>query len=144
MVGSLLSHDMEMIVAWSDCDAAGISYYAKSFEWFTDGYMALLSNYGFPYMETFHHNGISLVSLKADCQYKKMLRPLEKIIVRVSLTLLTRSRMEFSYQIMKDNGEIAAEGYTQHAFVNTEGRPFNLQKHFPILWEKINNKCTKG
>lgn len=33
---------MEMIVTWGDCDPAGISYYAKNFDWFTNGRMQLL------------------------------------------------------------------------------------------------------
>ncbi|RDW20112.1 hypothetical protein CWR48_05205 [Oceanobacillus arenosus] len=139
MTESLMDYDMNMTVTWGDCDAAGISYYAKNFEWFTNGYMELLAHYGFPYMGTFHHQGISLVCLKADSTYKKMLYPLEKVIVRTSLTLLTRTRMGFTYQIIKEDGQIAAEGYTSHAFVNIKGIPMNLKKRFPTLWEKLSN-----
>jgi len=137
---SQLSFDMERIIAWGDCDAAGITYYAKNFEWFTDGYMQLLNSLGLPYMETFHYQGISLVCLKADCQYKKMLRPLEKIIVRTTLHSLTRTRLEFHYQVIKGNGEVAAEGVTSHTYVNNDGKPLNLQRKFPTLWESFNNK----
>ena len=142
MENSYLSYDMDMIVTWGDCDAAGISYYAKNFEWFTNAYMQLLAHYGFPYMETFHNKGISLVCLKADCQYKKMVRPLEKIIVRTTLAQLSRTRLEFSYQILKENGEIAAVGVTSHAYVTSEGLPCSLQKRLPKLWEKLNETYT--
>ncbi|WP_067728819.1 acyl-CoA thioesterase [Oceanobacillus damuensis] len=139
MIDRHVSYDMEMTVNWGDCDAAGISYYAKNFEWYTNSYMQLLAHYRFPYMETFHNHGINLVCLKADSTYKKMVRPLENIIVRSSITLLARTRMEFAYQIIKENGEIAAEGYTSHAYVNNEGVPMNLEKSFPTLWGKLSN-----
>lgn len=132
-----LIYDMERTVAWSECDAAGISYYAKHFEWFTDGYMQFLDHHGFPYMDAFHHKGISIVTLKADSDYRRMLRPLEKITVRTALSSFTRTRLAFTYQIMKEDGELAAEGSTSHAFVNENGRPINLEKHFPALWGKL-------
>ncbi len=139
-----LSAKMERVVTWGDCDAAGISYFPKNFEWFTNAYMKLLADYGFPYMETFHHNGISLVCLKAHCQYKKMLKPLEKITVITTLSSLTRTRLEFTYQIIKEDGEIAAKGLTSHAYANDQGRPVNLQKRFPLLWEKLNHVTEQG
>jgi len=137
MSDTMISDELEMIVKWGDCDAAGISYYAKNFEWFTDARMNLLENYGLPYMETFHHKGISLVCLKAESDYKKMIRPLEKIKVRTFLSALTRTRMEFTYQIIKENGEIAAEGTTSHTYVDPAGKPFNLQRRFPVLWDQL-------
>ncbi len=131
------SVDYTMRVKWGDCDAAGISYYAKNFEWFTDARFELFAHYGFPYMETFHHKGISLVCLKAESDYKKMIRPLEEITIKTSISELTRTRMAFTYQIVKSNGELAAEGFTAHAYVNSEGRPLNLKKSFPALWNDL-------
>jgi acyl-CoA thioester hydrolase len=139
-MGSQISHDNEFIVAWGDCDAAGISYYAKNFEWYTNGYMQLLAFYDFPYMETFHEKGISLVCLKADTDYKRMLRPLEHITLRTSLTELTRTRITFSYQLIKKNEELASWGKTSHAFVDNEGRPMNLKKRHPALWISMTEK----
>ncbi|MDY0407097.1 acyl-CoA thioesterase [Virgibacillus sp. 179-BFC.A HS] len=137
MSEAYLHREMGMTVTWGDCDAAGISYYARNFEWFTDARMQFFADTGFPYMETFQNQGISLVCLKADCNYKKMLRPLEKIKIRTTLSVLTRSRLAFAYQVLKENGELAAEGMTSHAYVDDDGKPFNLKKRFPELWEKM-------
>ncbi|MBB6634932.1 acyl-CoA thioesterase [Cohnella thailandensis] len=129
--------DLEMMVTWGDCDAAGISYYAKSFDWFTNARMGLLAHYGFPYMPEWHHQGISLVCLHADCQYRKMLRPEERIVVRTELAELTRSRMTFAYRILKEGGALAAEGQTKHAYVDNAGAPFNLERRHPELWARL-------
>lgn len=140
----MVSYDAELTVAWGDCDAAGISYYAKNFEWYTDAYMQMLDHYELPYMETFHHQGISIVCLKADTEYKKMVLPLEKLTVRTVLTQLTRTRLEFSYQVIKADGTMASVGKTSHAFVNNDGRPLNLQKHFPELWGRLMDKMAEN
>jgi acyl-CoA thioester hydrolase len=134
---------MERTVAWSDGDAAGITYYAKNFEWFTDAYMKLLDKYGFSYMETFHERGLALVCLKADCEYKKMVRPLEKITIHTKLASLSRTRVLFMYQIYNQKGELTAIGRTAHAFVNDRKRPVNLQKSHPTLWRALHEKMPE-
>ncbi len=126
-----------MTVTWGDCDAAGISYYARTFDWFTNARMHFLACYRFPYMDTFHSQGISLVCLTAECQYKKMVRPDDKLAVRTTLAELTRTRMTFVYRIFKADGELAAEGRTTHACTDHEGNAFNLKKRFPELWRQL-------
>ncbi|WP_276353246.1 acyl-CoA thioesterase [Cohnella caldifontis] len=137
MNGTYPGTDLEMTVTWGDCDAAGIHYYARTFDWFTNARMKFLADHGFPYMETFHHPGISLVCLTADCRFKKMLKPEERITVRASLTTLTRSRLAFDYRIYKSDGQLAAEGTTSHAYVDPEGNPYNLKKRHPGLWASM-------
>gem|GEM_PF-869203 len=134
------SQDMDMIVTWGDCDAAGISYYARNFDWFTNGRMRFMEAQGLPYMDTFHPLGIALVCLTADCRYKRMLRPEEKITLRTTLASFTRTRMEFHYEIFKRGGERAAEGRTSHTFVDERGLPFNFEKRYPELWRKMTER----
>jgi acyl-CoA thioester hydrolase len=131
---------MEMKVTWGDCDAAGISYYARTFDWFTNARMKHLADYGLPYMNTFHSSGIAIVCLKADCEYKNMVRPEEEIMVHTRLTLLTRTRMTYRYQIFKQDGILVAEGETRHACVDLTGNPFNLKRRHPQLWQQLIDK----
>lgn len=129
---------MEMTVTWGDCDVAGIHYYARTFDWFTNARMHFMASYGVPYIKTFHSKGVFLVCLKADCDFKKMLRPEEKITVHTELSELTRTRLKFTYKIYNENGELACEGMTSHAYADPKaGAPFNLKKKQPELWEKM-------
>jgi hypothetical protein len=51
---------------------------------------------------------------------------------------LTRSRLEFSYKIYKKNENVlAAYGATVHAYVDAQGKPFDVKKRHPLLWEKL-------
>ncbi|WP_168735461.1 acyl-CoA thioesterase [Cohnella fermenti] len=130
-------YDMEMSVTWGDCDAAGISYYARTFDWFTNARMGLLAHYGLPYMKEWHQRDIALVCLHADCRYKKMIRPEERIVVRAELAELSRSRMAFTYLVLQEDGVVAAEGQTKHAYVDGRGAPFNLERRQPELWARL-------
>ncbi|MDQ7092345.1 acyl-CoA thioesterase [Desulfosporosinus sp. PR] len=129
---------LPMVITWGDCDAAGISYYARYFDWFTNGRLHLLKKYGFPYMRSFHDRGIAVVGLKAQCQYKRMLKPDEEVVLETTLANLTRTRATFLYVVRKADGSIAADGSTEHAFVDSgDGRPFDLNKRYPEFWKEL-------
>jgi len=130
---------LQMTVSWGDCDAAGITYYARYFDWFTNGRMQLLKNYGLPYMSTFHRRNINMVALEAGCRYSRSLYPEETVELETILVTLTRTRIRFEYMIHKDDGSVAARGFTVHACVDERGKPFDLKKRYPELWEKMNS-----
>lgn len=132
-----LTVPVDFTVRWGDCDAAGITYYAKYFDWFTDGRIAFLEKMSLPYMDTFHNHGIELVVIDAFCRYRLSLRPMEKIILETSIASLTRTRITFTYRILKEDRTVAAEGSTNHAFVDERGKPFNLAKKHPAVWDEI-------
>ncbi|MDF9407340.1 MAG: acyl-CoA thioesterase YbgC [Pelotomaculum sp. PtaB.Bin013] len=135
---------VEFTVRWGDCDAAGITYYAKYFDWFTDGRIAFLEKAGLPYMATFHNHGIELVVIDAFCRYRLSLRPVEKVFLETSVASLTRTRITFTYRILKEDNTVAAEGSTNHAFVDERGKPFNLAKKYPELWDELYRTLGEG
>ena len=131
-----------LTVRWGDCDAAGIAYYVKCFDWFTDGRIALLESVGLPYMSSFHNSGIEIVVVDAFCRYRSSLRPMDKIYLETSIATLARTRITFSYRIFKEDNTVAAEGSTNHAFVDDRGKPFNMAKRNPALWEEVTQKTA--
>ena len=133
-----ISNERLMEVRWGDCDAAGMVYYAKYFDLFTDGRIALLQQIGLPYQQTFQDQGIVVVAVEAICRYRKNLKPEEKYLLTTRLAHLTRSRMVFEYVITKyDDHGVAAEGKTVHAYVDDTGKPFDLKIRRPDLWERL-------
>jgi acyl-CoA thioester hydrolase len=64
--GSIIVCEQEREVRWGDCDAAGIVYYARYFDWFTDGRIALLKQIALPYQQFFHEQGITVVAVEAS------------------------------------------------------------------------------
>lgn len=136
-----LSNEQEMEVRWGDCDAAGIVYYAKYFDLFTDGRVALLKQVGLPYQQFFHEQGIVVVAVEATCRYRKNLKPEEKYILNTRLAHLGRTRMIFEYVITKlEDKTVATEGRTVHTFVNDTGKPFDLKKKRPDLWAQLEER----
>ncbi len=136
--GGRITCVQEMEVRWGDCDAAGIVYYARYFDWFTDGRVALLKQIGLPYQQFFHEQGIVVVVIEASCLYRRNLKPEEKYILSTTFTQLGRTRMTYDYVITKQEVHtVVAEGRTVHAYVDEAGKPFDIKKRRPDLWEKL-------
>lgn len=136
--GGIISNVQKMEIRWGDCDAAGIVYHPRYFDLFTDGRVALFKQIGLPYQQSFHEQGIEVVVVEASCRYHNSLKPEDKYILTTKLTHLGRTRMNFAYVItMPENQTVAVAGKTMHAFVDTQGKPFDLKKRRPDLWEKL-------
>jgi acyl-CoA thioester hydrolase len=94
-------------------------------------------------MSTFHRQNINMVALEAGCRYRRSLWPEEVIILETTLVTLTRTRIGFKYTILKKDGAPAAEGFTTHAYVDERGKPFDIKKRHPALWEEMNAAFTR-
>lgn len=130
-------YQKELEVPWGDCDPAGIVYYVNYFDWFSVGRVEFFKQIGLPYKEHFYNQGIFMLVIDARCRYKRSLEPEEKVVLETWLARLMRSRLEFQYRIKKDDGGTVAEGFTIHAYVDKQGKPFDLKKKFPLLWERL-------
>ncbi len=140
-----ITNRQELEVRWGDCDAAGILYNAKYFDLFTDGRVALFKKINLPYQKYFHNQGIVVVVVEASCRYRKSLFPEERYFLDTTLTRLTRSRMVFDYVITSaENNQLAAGGRTVHAFVDSMGKPFDIQKKHPLLWSQLQENYNKS
>ena len=141
----VITNRQELEVRWGDCDAAGVLYYAKYFDLFTDGRVALLKQIGIPYHQFFHDRGIVVVVLEATCRYSKSLRLEERYIMETTLSPPRRTGMVFEYHITSAGGkQLVAEGRTAHAFVGDNGKPFDLRKKHPEIWAKLQEKFNNN
>ena len=59
------------------------------------------------------------------------------------ITRLNAARIEFYYEAILPNGEVACEGTSSHAFVDKETfRPINCKKRCPEFFEVL-EKCAE-
>lgn len=125
---------IDLEVRWGECDPAGIVYHPNYLDWFSVARMRLLADNGAPYMRHFHDNGVVLVVLTANCQFRKVLRAEDRVKVTATLVGLTRTRMAVEYMVHDEGGNLCVEGKTTHAFVDMKQRPVNVARRSPALW----------
>lgn len=125
-------------VRYSEADQMGITYYANYLDWFTIGRTELLRNLGLPYAEL-ERNGMLLPVLEARCRYLSPTAYDDPVRLETTMTRCTRTRMSFRYRVVvEENPErLAAEGETEHAFIDRNYRPMDLKKRFPEVWERL-------
>ena len=113
----------EYRVVYSDCDPFNVVYYANYFTLFERGRTELFRDMGIPY-STIEKQGIYVPVSDTRCRYKRSARYDDLLSIESAVQELKRARITIAYRILRnDPQELLAEGYTVHAFVNTEGKP---------------------
>jgi acyl-CoA thioester hydrolase len=113
----------EYRVVYSDCDPFNVVYYANYFTLFERGRTELFRDMGIPY-STIEKQGIYVPVSDTRCRYKRSARYDDLLSIESVVQELKRARITIAYRILRnDRRELLAEGYTVHAFVNTEGKP---------------------
>ncbi len=124
-------------VRYKDTDQMGVAYYANYLVWFEVGRTELMRELGLPYLE-FEKSNIFLPVLKAFCEYKQPAGYDDELQIVTRLESLQHVRVTFVYEIRRE-GNLLAQGYTEHAFINEAGKPVVLRKFSPFLWNRL---CT--
>lgn len=121
-------------VRYAETDQMGVAYYANYFVWFEVGRSQYCNDCGFSYRDMERESGLFLIVAEASCRYKNPARYEDELIIKTTITELTRRTLRFSYKIARTDGAAVATGETLHVLINKEGRPSSLpQKYLSLL-----------
>ena len=112
-------------VRYAETDKMGVVYYANYLVWFEVGRTEWLRDRGWTYAEM-EANGMKLPVIGAQCEYLRSARYDEAIVLRTTGVMHSAVRVEFLYEVLKEDGTVAARGSTMHAAVGDHGRPCRM------------------
>ena len=113
-------------VRHAETDQMGIAHHAEYFAWFEVGRTDLLRECGMTYRDL-EADGLRLPVIEASARYLKPVLYDDVLEVRTEITKLGGARVGFSYEVRRDGTEgPLATGTTEHAAVDTRGRPRRL------------------
>ncbi|MBU7008113.1 acyl-CoA thioesterase [Phosphitispora fastidiosa] len=138
---SLAVNQTQIRVRYEETDRMGFVYHGNYFTWFEVGRTELFRSIGLPYT-VFEEMGIMLPVTEAESRYRIPAGYDDLITVQTTVTRLTPTRINFKYRLLSPKGTVITEGKTGHAFVDRIGKPINLAKKAPELWERIAKKIT--
>ena len=122
-------------VRYVETDQMGIVHHSNYFVWFEVGRTEFIKELGIKYSDM-ENMGVLLPLIESGCEYKRGARYEDEIVISTSVTLITPIRMEFKYDIIRENDDkLLAKGFTKHVFVNTNLKPINVKKKYPELWD---------
>jgi acyl-CoA thioester hydrolase len=121
-------------VRYAETDQMGVAYYANYFVWFEVGRSQYCNDCGFSYRDMERESGLFLIVAEAHCRYKNPAKYEDELIIRTTITELTRRTLRFNYEIERVDGAAVATGETLHVLINNEGRPSSLpEKYLSLL-----------
>lgn len=120
-----------------ETDQMGIIHHSNYIRWMEEARIAYMDELGFPYRKV-EESGIMSPVLSVQCDYKSMTRFGDRVAVEVRLASFKGVKYSISY-VMRDEetGEVRAVGSSSHCYLRKDGRPANIKKELPELYEKI-------
>lgn len=124
-----------VVVRYAETDQMGIVHHSVYPIWYELARTDFIKELDLTYsgMEKI---GIMTPLVNLGCKYIRPSHYEDVLSVRVSILKLTPARIEFSYEIYKDE-TLLNNGFTVHAWVGKDLKPLNLKKKFPDIYEKI-------
>ena len=127
--------EKQVEVRYAETDQMGVVYHANYVIWCEIGRTQLVKDLGFDYAELERSGYVSPV-LDLSVQYKKALRYGQTATVRTWIESHGRLRTTYGYEILHEDGSIAATAKSQHTLVHKETfRPVALRK-IDETWDK--------
>lgn len=119
-----------------ETDQMGIIHHSNYIRWMEEARVAYLEEMGFPY-ETVEAAGFMSPVLGVQCDYKAMTHFGDRVCVDVRLTSFKGVKYEMSYVMtIEKTQKVCAVGTTKHCYLKKDGRPANIKKEYPALYER--------
>ena len=110
----------EIRVIYGDTDKMGVVYYANYLRYFEGARGTFLRAHGVSYAEL-EKRGLGWPVIEAQVKYLKPARYDELLTVELTLAEVRGASLRFTYRVVRD-GELLAEGATEHACIGPDGR----------------------
>jgi acyl-CoA thioester hydrolase len=125
---------VEIRVIYGDTDQAGIVYYANYLRFFEASRGAFLRERGRSYLEI-EAAGMTMPVIEAHVKYLRPARYEDLLVVEVRLEKVRGASLRFEYDVKRD-GEVIAQGFTEHACIGRDGRPRRFPAELRALLER--------
>lgn len=126
--------EKQIEIRYAETDQMGVVYHANYIIWMEIGRTQLLEDLGFNYAKLEEQGYVSPV-MDLSIQYKKAMRYGQTATVRTWVEFHSKLRTTYGYEILHEDGSVAASGTTLNILVKKENfRPVALRKIDPA-WD---------
>lgn len=117
-------------VSYGETDTMGYLYYAEYLHLFERSRSEYIRTLGMSYAEV-ERRGLMLPVREAQCRYRQPARYDDLVFIRAGISEVGRASLTFVYNVTDaERKALLAQGMTQHAITNREGRPVRAPKWF--------------
>ena len=126
-----MARPLELRVIYGDTDQMGVVYYGNYLRYFEAARSHFVRARGRSYKE-FEAAGFALPVIEAHVKYRQSLRYEDLFEIRAVVAERKRVTVKFSYEIHRE-GQLIAEGWTNHACIDASGRPAGMPRDMLAL-----------
>ena len=127
----------KIIVRYAETDQMGIAHHSVYPVWYEVARSDYIKQIGMTYSEM-EKEGVMTPVVELTSKYRLPACYEDELTIEVCIGRLSPARIEFLYMIYKNGEERPINtGSTMHAWVGKDMAPFNLKKHRPDLYAKI-------
>mgnify|MGYP001358452340 CR=1 FL=1 len=128
-------HTYPWRVRYAETDQMGVVYHANYANWFEIGRTELIRELGIAYADI-ERRGLLLPLTDLMIRYRQPARYDDVVEIRTAVASCSPIRIAFDVQVVRD-GQVLAEGSTQHVWLDRNWKPVRLDKAYPELYELI-------
>ena len=127
----MLISEKQVEIRYAETDMMGVVYHANYLIWCEIGRTQLVQDLGFSYAQL-EADGYMSPVLDFSIQYKQAMRYGQTATVRTWVEKHARLRTTYGYEILHEDGTVAATATSEHILVKRENfRPVSLSKIDP-------------
>lgn len=128
--------EKEIEIRYAETDQMGVVYHANYVIWLEMGRTQLIKDLGFSVTELEDAGYVSPV-MNVNISYKAALRYGKPAKIRTWVKTQDRLRTVYGYEILHEDGTVAATATTEHIVVKKDSfRPISMMKIDPVWYER--------
>ena len=129
-------------VQYYETDKMGITNHSNYIRWMEEARTVFLEDYGWPY-DKMEESGIFSPVTAVECKYKNSTTYADVIDITVSVLEFKGVKLKLKYEMKKQDNTMVCEGYSEHCFLNREGKFIRMQKDYPELYQLLTDLTVK-
>ena len=124
----------KIVVRYAETDQMGIAHHSNYPVWFEVARTDFIKASGISYSDV-EKAGIITPLTGLTVRYKQASFYEDELSIHIKLTRLTPVRLEFSYEVIRENPRVLiATGTTSHGMVSKDLVPVNVKKEHPKIY----------
>lgn len=118
-------------VNYYETDKMGITHHSNYVRWMEEARMDFLQQIGYG-MKRLEADGITSPVVSVECQYKHPTTFDDRIRVELAVEKYTGAKLALTYVMTNEaTGDVVLTARSSHCFIDDEGRPIAVRRHFP-------------
>lgn len=136
---NLYKHKMQ----YYETDQMGIVHHSNYIRWMEEARVDFLSQIGWDYKKLEDMGIISPVTA-VECKYKVSAVFSDLITISVWIEEFKGVKLKLRYEMKKDDEVLVCEGYSEHCFLNKDGKIISIRREYPQFYNTLTSMTKES